>query len=109
MAWVAAILRTQGRTRSYSSQLTLRAIPNGQPYDPPDSFHYFGADLDFDRLLSVARYRHYLRGQPWRTCRAAARPHRRLAWFVGQPGQLSRRSLWRSPHRGVAARLRPVP
>jgi hypothetical protein len=45
-------------------------------------------------------------GQPCRTCRAAARLHRRLAWFARQPGQLSRRSLWRSPHRSVSARLR---
>jgi hypothetical protein len=42
-------------------QLALRAAPKASPYQPPDSFHSFGADLDFDRLLSVAGYRHRLR------------------------------------------------
>jgi hypothetical protein len=41
--------------------INFACYSDGKPYEPPDSFHYFGADPDFDRLLSVARYRHYLR------------------------------------------------
>jgi hypothetical protein len=41
--------------------INFACYSDGKPYEPPDSFHYFGADPDFDRLLSVARYRHCLR------------------------------------------------
>jgi hypothetical protein len=55
---VAAILRPEGRTRSHA--INFACCSEGKPYGPPDCLHYLEAGLDFD-MLSVARYRHYLR------------------------------------------------